>query len=161
MNRTKRFLTAAAMLVAALALGACGKQQEQAPPAAPAAQATAPAAPAPMPAVMPVRVVAVDLGSAIGADMKITTPKTTFAPGDTIYASVSTEGSAPSAKLHAKWSYQDGQTVNESDTTIQPSGPAVTAFHISKPDGFPEGHYKIDISLDGVPAISKDFDVKK
>lgn len=159
MNRTKRFLTAAALVAASLALGACGKQQEQAPPAAPAAQATAAAAP--VPAAMPVRVVALDLGSAIGADMKITAPKTTFAPGDTIYASVGTEGSAPSATLHAKWSYQDGQTVNESDATIQPSGSAVTAFHISKPGGFPEGHYKVDISLDGASAISKDFEVEK
>lgn len=163
MNRSMRFLTAAATFVAALALGACGKQPEQAAPApaAPAAQATAPAAPAPVPAAMPVRVVAVDLGSAVGADMKVTAPKTEFAPGDTIYASVSTEGSAPSAKLHAKWTYQDGQTVNESDATIQPSGPAVTEFHISKPDGFPKGHYKVDISLDGAPAISKEFEVEK
>lgn len=159
MNRIfHRSVLAAATCAAALALTACGKQQEQAPPAA---QAPAPAAPMPAPAAMPVHVVMIDLGSAIGADKKVTAPKTTFAPTDTIYAAVSTEGSAPSATLHAKWTYQDGQTVSESDATIQPSGPAVTEFHIAKPGGFPEGKYKVDISLDGVPATSKDFDVKK
>ena len=84
----------------------------------------------------------------------------TFSPQDTIYAAVSTTGTAANATLSAKWTYQDGQTVNDSSQTIAPSGPAVTTFHISKPDGWPAGNYKVEVSLDGKSVASKDFSVK-
>ena len=62
--------------------------------------------------------------------------------------------------INAKWTYQDGQTVNESSQTIAPNGPAVTSFHISKPDGWPTGNYTVTITLDGKPAGTATFDVK-
>lgn len=153
-------LTLIVAMASALALSACGKKEEPAPaPAPPPVAAPAPAPVAP-PAPAPVAVAAVDLGTAVGADQKVTTPSTTFAPTDTIYAAVSTTGSAANAVLNAKWSYQDGQTVNESSQTIAPNGAAVTTFHISKPDGWPAGNYKVEISLDGSPVSTKDFSVK-
>ena len=154
-------LTLIVAMAGALALSACGKKEEAAPaPAAPPVAAPAPAPTAPPPAPAPVAVASVDLGNAVGPDQKVTTPSTTFAPTDTIYAAVSTTGSAANAVLNAKWSYQDGQTVNESSQTIAPNGAAVTTFHISKPDGWPAGNYKVEISLDGSPVSSKDFSVK-
>ncbi|MEP7044655.1 MAG: hypothetical protein ABI843_16430 [Dokdonella sp.] len=149
-------------LAGALALSACGKKEEPAPPpVATPAPAPAPVAPPAAPAPAPVAVASVDLGSAVDAtSQKVTSPTTAFATKDTIYASVSTTGTAASAKLTAKWTYQDGQTVNESSQTIVPSGPAVTAFHISKPDGWPAGNYKVEISLDDKSASTKDFSVK-
>lgn len=155
-------LSLALAMVGALALSACGKNQEPAPPAVVVVPAPAPApvtAP-PAPAPAPVAVSSVDLGSAVGPDQKVTTATTTFAPKDMIYAVVSTTGTAPSAVLNAKFTYQDGQTVNESSQTIAPNGSAVTAFHISKPDGWPVGDYKVEILLDGTSAASKDFSVK-
>jgi hypothetical protein len=160
-SRTPQFGLIAA-LAGALALSACGKKEE-APPAAPATT-PAPAAPAetapPPAAPAGVEVSAVDLGTAVGPDQKVTAPTTEFAPTDTIYAAVSTTGTAPNAVLDAKWTFQDGQTVNESSQTIAPSGPAVTSFHISKPDGWPAGNYKVEITLDGKMVASKDFTVK-
>jgi hypothetical protein len=103
----------------------------------------------------------VEVGKQIGADKRITSPTTTFAPKDTIYASVATEGTAPSKILAAKWSFQDGQVVKEAAETIAPTGPAATEFHISKPSGWPVGKYKVEIIVDGSPAGSKDFEVKK
>jgi hypothetical protein len=155
-------LTLIVAMAGALALSACGKKEEPAPAPAPppvTAPAPVPTAPPP-PAPAPVAVASVDLGTAVGPDQKVTTPSTTFAPTDTIYAAVSTTGSAANAVLNAKWSYQDGQTVNESSQTIAPNGAAVTTFHISKPDGWPAGNYKVEISLDGSPVSSKDFSVK-
>lgn len=150
-------------VTAAIALAACGKKEEPAPPPAPAETtppATAPA-PAPAPAPAAVAVDSVDLGTAVGPDQKVTSPSTTFAPSDTIYAAVSTSGSASSATLEAKWTYQDGQTVNDSSQTIAPNGPAVTTFHISKPDGWPAGNYKVEVMLDGKSVSSKDFTVEE
>lgn len=146
-------------LAGAITIAACGKNEENAPP--PVATTTPPAATTPAPAATEgVTVASVDLGTAVGADQKVTSPTTTFSPKDTIYAAVSTMGSATNATLGAKWTYQDGQTVNDSSQTIAPSGPAVTTFHISKPDGWPPGTYKVEISLNGQSASSKDFSVQ-
>jgi len=161
MKFTQQALILAVSLAATLALGGCGKKEDNAtPPAAtqatppPAAQTTpAPAAP------VAVAVSSVDLGSAVDGDQKVTTPTTSFGAKDTIYASDATTG-AGTAKLDAKWTYQDGQTVNEESTTINPTGPANTAFHIAKPSGWPTGSYKVEISQDGKSVSTKDFSVK-
>ena len=52
-------------------------------------------APAPA-AAAPFQVTRIDLGNAVGADKKVAAPTTTFKPADTIYASIVTEGAAPS-----------------------------------------------------------------
>jgi len=107
-----------------------------------------------------VAVAEIDIGRHIGSDKKISDKTDDFARTDTVYAVVSTSGSSPSATLQAKWTYQDGQVVDQSSETIAPSGPAVTEFHISKPGGLPAGKYKVEILLNGNPAGSKDFTVK-
>jgi len=163
MTNQRTTLTLVAAMTAALALSACGKKEEPAPaPAptpAPAAPAPAPTTPPPAPAPAPVAVASVDLGTAVGPDQKVSAPTTTFGAKDTIYAAVSTTGTATNAVLNAKWTFQDGQGVNESSQTIAPNGPAVTSFHISKPDGWPVGNYKVEISLDGKSVATKDFSV--
>ena len=67
-----------AAITGALALSACGKNEDHpstAPTTAPPPPvAPAPAAPAPAPAPAPVAVASVDLGSAVGPDQKITAP---------------------------------------------------------------------------------------
>ncbi|GAA0712027.1 hypothetical protein [Dokdonella soli] len=162
-NQHSQHLTLIVAMAGALALSACGKKEEPAPAPAPPPAAAAPA-PAPVtppaPAPAPVAVASVDLGTAVGPDQKVTTATTAFMPKDTIYAAVSTTGTAPNAVLNAKWTYQDGQTVNDSSQTIAPNGAAVTSFHISKPDGWPAGNYKVEISLDGKMVATKDFSVK-
>src|SRR5437870_1095997 len=107
-------------------LSACGKSE---PP--PAQQATAPrtstlpATPATPPsAVSAVKVTALELGNQLGANKRVTEQKNSFAPSDTIYMSVITDGSAQNATLTARWTYQDGQLVNESTQTIAPTGNA-------------------------------------
>ena len=107
-----------------------------------------------------VAVADIDIGRHIGSDKKISDKTDDFARTDTVYAVVSTSGSSPSATLQAKWTFQDGQTVDQSSETIAPSGPAVTEFHISKPGGLPAGKYKVEILLNGNSAGSKDFTVK-
>jgi len=111
------------------------------------------------PSASPVSVVNVTLGKAIGGDKRVTSPTDSFAPGDTVYASVDTQGAAPTAALAAKWTYQDGQMVNEETQSIAPTGPATTEFHVSKPDGLPAGSYKVEILLDGVSVRTVTFKV--
>jgi hypothetical protein len=39
------------------------------------------------------------------------------------------------------------------------SGASVTEFHVSKPDGWPAGHYEVAISLNGTEVARNGFDV--
>ncbi len=106
-----------------------------------------------------VRVSQIDMGRSLSADKKITDNTESFKPNDTIYASIATAGSATTATLKARWTYQDGQVVNESTQAIAPAGDARTEFHISKPDGWPTGKYKLEVFLNGSSAATKDFEV--
>lgn len=178
---------ATATLAGLLVLTACGKKEEQtnapaaastapapaaapapastAPVAAPAPATTAAAAPAPVAASDTLKVGSVTLGSAVGADKKVAKAKTTFAPNEkTIYASVATEGTSAGATLNAKWTYQDGDTattVSDLSQSISTDGPAVTTFKIQNPNEWPEGKYKVAISLNGKSVGDTAFDVKK
>ena len=160
MNRNTLLFPLSAALAATLALSACKKPAPPAPPPAPAATA-----PVPMEAAAATAsVVSVDLGNSIGADNHVAAPATTFAPNDTVYASVATRTSDAAAsvtgQLAARWTYQDGQTVHEESHDLNFTGDGASAFQISLPGGLPAGQYKVEISLDGVVVQSKDFEVK-
>jgi len=108
-----------------------------------------------------VRVAQVDIGRSLTADKAISDGTDSFKPNETIYASIATEGTAATAALKARWTYQDGQIVDESTQTIAPTGAARTEFHISKPDGWPAGKYKLEVFLNGSSAGTKDFNVQR
>lgn len=153
-----------AAMIGSAALVGCKKKEEPAP-----MPPVAETAPAPMPAPAPMAATAsvnnVDLGNAVGADMRVTAPMSTFAPEDTIYAAVSTGTSDPAAsvagKLGAKWTHVDSnQTVHEESRDLTFAGDGVTDFQISKPDGWPTGKYKIEVMLDGAVVQTREFEVK-
>ena len=153
-----------AAMIGSAALVGCKKKEEPAP--MPPAAETAPAPmPAPAPMAPTASVNSVDLGNAVGADMRVTAPMSTFAPKDTIYAAVSTGTSDPAAsvtgKLGAKWTHVDSnQTVHEETKDLTFAGDGVTDFQISKPDGWPIGKYKVEIMLDGAVVQTREFEVK-
>lgn len=180
-----------ATFAGALLLGACGKSEAPAPAPAAASTAAAPApappaattavtppapttaaapavaatvAAAPAAASTPLSFSKLTLGSAVNNDHQVTKASTSFAATDkTIYASVATEGSSSGAKLNAKWSYLEGQALTVSNITqsIATDGPAVTTFKVQNPDLWPEGKYKVEISLDGKMVADQDFKIAK
>jgi hypothetical protein len=107
------------------------------------------------------RVSRIDMGRSLNADKTINGNTESFKPGDTIYASIVTESTTAPATLKARWTYQDGQVVNESSQTIAPAGDARTEFHISKPDGWPTGKYTLEVFLDGSSAATKELEVER
>jgi hypothetical protein len=110
-------------------------------------------------AVAAVNVADVTLGKHIGADKKVTDATDTFAPKDQIYASVHTTGTN-SGKITARWTFQDGQVVDERSETISGKGDDYTEFHVSKPSGWPAGKYTLHVLVDGNEVQTKDFTVK-
>lgn len=164
MTRITLTRTLAAAIIASLALTAC-KKNEPAPAPAPTIEPAAPAPAPTAPAAASASVASVDLGSAVGADGRVTTPSAVFAPTDVIYASVGTNTSDPAAnvagKLGAKWTHVDsGTQVFDETKDFALAGPGVTTFQISKPDGWPTGKYKVDVSLDGAVVQSREFEVR-
>lgn len=166
MIRNRLHLAVAAALVASLALAGCKKKEEAAVTPPPATEPAAPAAPAPAPApaAASATVTSVDLGTQVGADKKVTAATSTFKPTDTIHASVATSTSDPTAsvpaRLGAKWTFQDGQTVKEDSADATLTGTGNTTFSISSPNGFPTGRYKVEISLNGAVVQTREFEVK-
>jgi len=148
------------VLGALVALAACGKKEEAPAPVVAPAPPPVVSEPAPPPAPEAVSFSSLTLGNAVGADQKISMPATTFAPNDTIYAAVATTGAASNAAIVARWTYGDGQLVDEGSQSIAPTGPATTTFHVSKPDGWPVGKYKVEITIDGNPVASQEFEVR-
>jgi hypothetical protein len=108
-----------------------------------------------------IQVEEIDIGRSVNTDKSIGDNTSSFKPNDTVYVSVKTDGSAPSAQLRARWTYADGQVVDESTQTISPTGEARTEFHIAKPDGLPAGKYKVEVFLNGQAAGNKEFEVER
>lgn len=110
-----------------------------------------------------VKVSRIDLGTSVGNDNEVTDKTDSFQPNQTVYASVVTNGNGSGSTTEIKTRFLDpnGQVVDESTRTIAPgSGQTVTEFHVSKPDGFAAGKYKVEVFLNGAPAKTKDFEVK-
>jgi hypothetical protein len=136
-------LVATALL---LALAACGKKD------APVVDTTAtmPAAPS---AGAALTVTTIETGRRMGADRRVADTTSTFGVRDTIYAAVVTQGAANGATLVAKWTYQDGQTVDSTSQAIAAAtgtdNSAVTEFRLMKASPWPAGTYTLDVMMDG------------
>lgn len=149
--RVERWFLWLAMSSMVVCLQACGSSKTSSTTGQTASQT---------PTTGDVHVTTVDLGNQIDAEKHVAQPLTTFKPDQTIYASVATDGSAPSATLVARWTDQNGNVVEETTETIIPTGPTVTEFHVSKPTGWPPGKYTVEILLNGMPAGKQEFEVK-
>jgi len=147
--------------VALVAVVACKGRDAARPDAGTETGATGTAPAADTAVSKELKVAGVMIGKRLGDNKLITEPTFQFAPGDTIYVSVSTEGMPESADLSAKWRFQTGQVVDSSSQTIRPQGRENTEFHISNPKGWPVGTYNVIIYADGDSVDSKNFAVKK
>ena len=140
-------------VVALATVSACSKEKKE------SAGDVTPGATATTPATSTVAVTDIDVGKA-AANSRVTDKTDNFKPADTVYTSVHTTGSASAATVMARWTFEDGQVVQESSQSIAPNGDAYTEFHISKPTGLPKGKYKVEVFLDSKSAGTKDFEVK-
>jgi len=146
--------------IAATLIAGC-KAKEPAVDTTTSAGAVAPATtPAPS-TEMTIRVADIDMGRSIKADKSIDDNTDDFKPTDTIYASVQTNGVATNTPLTARWTFQDGQVVDEKTETLTTTGDTKTEFHISKPGGLPEGKYTVHVLVDGKEVQTKEVTVKK
>ena len=149
--QTRSTVRIAALSLALLAVGACGKKTDQ--------TATQSSGGAIAPATS-LQVADVTLGRSISGDKRVADQTDTFAARDTIYASIHTTGTTQNANVAARWTFQDGQVVSESTETISPTGDAYTEFHVFKPSRWPAGKYTVHVLVNGQEVQTKDFMVK-
>jgi hypothetical protein len=107
-----------------------------------------------------VEVTEVRMGRGVTADRRVSAETDQFSPRDSIFASVATQGSANNVTLAARWTYQDGQVVDETRQTISPSGPTNTTFHVHNPSGWPPGNYRVEILINDRTAETRQFSVR-
>jgi hypothetical protein len=151
-------LLRAAALALIIPIVACGKKKDEGYTEPSASTTTIPPA-APVAAAL--KVDEIDVGKGLNPDMTLKNNTDDFGVRDTIYAAVKTSGASAGSRLAAKWTYQSGQTVSESSQNISPSGGETRhEFHIAKASAWPKGDYKVEITLDGVSAGTKDFSIK-
>ena len=170
MNRNAPSTLAAALALAAVfALSACDRRDDA---AVDDAANPPPAATEPAPNDMPdagtpgdgmadpdaaVTVTSLELGNEVGADNRVAAPMSTFATGDTVHASVVTDGSG--GTVSTRWTFEDGQVVHTEDKIV-PAGNQVTDFMITNPSGWPAGTYTLAVSVDGQVVETREFEVR-
>jgi len=109
----------------------------------------------------PIKVSDIQVGKSVGSDKKVSNGTTTFGVRDTMYVAVVTDGAAKDAKLTTRWLYNNSQVVKEETQTISPTGgESVTEFHVTKASAWPKGNYRVEVTLNGVSAGTKDLEVK-
>ena len=107
-----------------------------------------------------VTVTSVTLGNTAGADKKIVTPMMAFTPKDKIIVSVATDGTASNAEIATRLVYQDGQTAGEKKQMLNTTGAETTNIEFTNAKPWPAGKYKAEVSLNGTPAPTTEFEVK-
>jgi len=109
----------------------------------------------------PIHVSDIQVGKAVGSDMRVSNQTTDFGVRDTMHVAVVTDGAAKDAKVTAKWTFNGKQVVKEDSQTISPTGGTnVTEFHIDKKTAWPKGKYTVEVLLNGISAGTKDLEVK-
>jgi hypothetical protein len=108
----------------------------------------------------PLHVSNVMIGRQIGPGNRITEPTFEFAPRDTVYVSVATQGTGEAGTLTAAWRSQSGEIVQKSSVPVPPPGEN-TGFRLAEPKGLRPGTYKVIVFLGDDSVDTKVFVVKK
>lgn len=146
-------------LTAALALAGCkNKDQTTVDSTAPVSSEPA-TAPESAPVAAAVSVIGISVGNSAALDKSVA-PLATLGAKDKIIVSVKTDGAGSNVPVAVKLTYQDGQNAGEQSTTISPAGAETTNVEFAKASDWPAGKYTAEVSVDGHPSGSQQFEVK-
>jgi hypothetical protein len=105
------------------------------------------------------RVSDIQVGRSLNSDNSIRDHAITFAPRDSIYVSVLTEGKG-SATLSIRFTL-GGRVLNEPKKQVAYTDSAATDFGLQTGWGFPIGQYTAEVFMDGQPVGVKKFRVEE
>lgn len=150
---------AAFVFLTALVLG-CGGDGGTPPATTPGARATPATTPTTLAKVSNAKVTDITIGSAVGADHRVTTPTASFAPGDVVYVSVQTDSPDSFRKVAVRWHDPTNSVTLIADRSETKAGPLTTEFKYSSPRGLARGTWTAEVWLDGVVKGSRTFEVR-
>jgi hypothetical protein len=77
-------------------------------------------------------------------------------------SSMMASGSRGSSKpiFKVRWTNQEGEVVSEYMQAMSTSGRVMATLNITKPEGWPAGHYKLEFMLNDTTAAMMDFEVR-
>jgi hypothetical protein len=105
------------------------------------------------------RVSNVMIGRRIGSGNRITEPTFEFAPQDTVFVSVATQGGGDGT-LTAGWRSRSGEILSRSSEPV-PSAGENAQFRLEQPKGLKPGTYKVIVFLGDDSVETRVFAVRK
>jgi hypothetical protein len=108
-----------------------------------------------------VRVTGVALGRAVDPAEQLTDEADTFAPTDTIYASVRTKGSSPKTVLGVRWMAPTNYEITGDNRVIRPTGDTSNLFTFQHMVALAPGRYTLEMRVNGKVVKSAGFTVSK
>lgn len=102
----------------------------------------------------------IDMGKTAGTNNEVGDEMDTFAPTDTIFASVSISGTVREGAITSQWTFPDGSRIDAQarPATTDPGGNLL--FFLTKPEGLAPGKYTFRVLVDGNEVRSKDVNVR-
>jgi hypothetical protein len=105
----------------------------------------------------PLRATSIQLGRSLNADSTVAGHTTVFAPGDTVYLSVTTAG-VGTGTIAVRWKVGE-RVLGEPKKPVSSRGSVVTEFHLQSAGDFPPGDYSAEVFLDGKLVETRTFRV--
>ena len=102
----------------------------------------------------------IEIGRALNPDNTIKDETDSFAPGDTVCASIRVSGAANSGLVRAVWFDEHDQALQDDTRIITPSRNEVVGLQASRPEGWSGGRYRVAVYLDNRLAGEESFSVE-
>ena len=102
----------------------------------------------------------IDIGKRVGTSHEVDDEIDTFAPKDTIYASVNTTGTVRPGAITSRWIFPDGSTLEAQARPPVADRDANLLFFLTKPEGLPTGKYTFRVFVDGREVRSQEATVR-
>lgn len=111
-----------------------------------------------------VSVTEVQLGTEVDDNSAVTSPQTAFASDDeTIHVAITTvsDSNAPAtATIGVRWTFQDGQLLDERSQALEFTGTDTTSFYVENDEGWPMGTYNVEVTLNGETVETRQFTIQ-
>ena len=91
----------------------------------------------------------IDIGRRADAESEVDKEVETFAPSDTIYASVKTTGTVRPGAITSRWTFPDRSAIVQDAQPVSRDRDATLLFFLSKSDGLMRGEYTFSVLVDG------------
>lgn len=108
--------------------------------------------------LQPLEMKAVEVGTAVGDDGRITAPTRAFAPDAAVHLSIATIGGGEGT-LAVRW-IVDNAIAHEEQRPIDPRGPAHTAFQFKPDGGWPAGKSRVLFWMNEGEKHTVEFEVR-